>query len=181
MAQNVTLLGASYSAVPSVDLPKTGGGTASFFDVSDTTAAAADVASGKYFYTSAGVRTAGTASGGGGGVNIGTKSVTNSSNTATSLNFTGLSGQPKAFFVRATSTITSSGNTSYYYVVSMVYDGSSTEGTYFRIGSTRAVYNDTSHYSYTYSNGTLQVKSSGSRTAAGGSFYNGTYELVYIY
>ena len=49
-----------------MSLPKTGGGTASFTDVTDTTAAAADVASGKYFYTAAGVRTAGTASGGGG-------------------------------------------------------------------------------------------------------------------
>ena len=66
MAQNITLLGASYSAVPAVNLPKTGGGTASFTDVTDTTAAASDVASGKYFYTSAGVRTQGTASGGGG-------------------------------------------------------------------------------------------------------------------
>ena len=67
MAQNVTVAGASFSDVPSVVLPKTGGGTASFTDVTDTTAAAADVASGKYFYTAAGVRTQGTASGGGGG------------------------------------------------------------------------------------------------------------------
>jgi hypothetical protein len=66
MAQNITLLGASYSDVPAVTLPKTGGGTATFTDVTDTTAAAADVASGKYFYTAAGVRTQGTASGGGG-------------------------------------------------------------------------------------------------------------------
>ena len=64
MAQNITLLGASYSAVPAVTLPKTGGGTATFTDVTDTTAAAGDVASGKYFYTSAGVRTQGTSSGG---------------------------------------------------------------------------------------------------------------------
>lgn len=64
MAQNITLMGASYSAVPAVTLPKTGGGTASFTDVTDTTAAAADVASGKYFYTSTGVKTAGTASSG---------------------------------------------------------------------------------------------------------------------
>ena len=64
MAQNITIMGASYSAVPAVTLPKTGGGTASFTDVTDTTAAAADVASGKYFYTAAGVRTAGTSSGG---------------------------------------------------------------------------------------------------------------------
>lgn len=66
MAQNITLLGASYSAVPAVTLPKTGGGTATFTDVTDTTATAADVASGKYFYTAAGARTQGTASGGGG-------------------------------------------------------------------------------------------------------------------
>lgn len=66
MAQNVTIAGASYSDVPSIQTPKTGGGTAEFFDVSDTTATASDVASGKYFYTAAGVRTAGTASGGGG-------------------------------------------------------------------------------------------------------------------
>lgn len=66
MAQNITLMGASYIAVPAVTLPKTGGGTASFTDVTDTTAAAADVASGKYFYTAAGVRTQGTNSGGGG-------------------------------------------------------------------------------------------------------------------
>ena len=70
MAQNITLLGASYSAVPAVNLPKTGGGTATFTDVTDTTAAAGDVASGKYFYTAAGVRTQGTASGGGSGLTL---------------------------------------------------------------------------------------------------------------
>ena len=32
MAQNISLLGANYSAVPAVDLPKTGGGTARFID-----------------------------------------------------------------------------------------------------------------------------------------------------
>lgn len=66
MSQNISLWGASYSAVPSILLPKQGGGTASFTDVSDTTAAASDVATGKYFYTAAGVRTQGTSSGGGG-------------------------------------------------------------------------------------------------------------------
>ena len=64
MAQNITLLGASYSAVPAVNLPKTGGGTAKFTDVTDTTAAAGDVVSGKYFYTSNGTRTQGTGSSG---------------------------------------------------------------------------------------------------------------------
>ena len=66
MSQNITLMGASYSAVPAVTLPKTGGGTATFTDVTDTTATASDVATGTYFYTAAGVRTQGTNSGGGG-------------------------------------------------------------------------------------------------------------------
>ena len=66
MAQNISLWGNTYSNVPSVLLPKSGGGNASFTDVTDTTASAADVAQGKYFYTSSGVRTQGTNSGGGG-------------------------------------------------------------------------------------------------------------------
>lgn len=66
MAQNISLWGANYSAVPGILLPKTGSGQALFTDVSDTTAQAADVAAGKYFYTSAGERTQGTNSGGGG-------------------------------------------------------------------------------------------------------------------
>lgn len=61
MAQNITLLGASYSDVPAVKLPKTGGGTATFTDVADTTATASDVSSSKYFYTAAGVKTQGSA------------------------------------------------------------------------------------------------------------------------
>lgn len=35
MAQNITLLGASYQNVPAVNLPKTGGGTATFIDQDD--------------------------------------------------------------------------------------------------------------------------------------------------
>ena len=67
MAQNITWLGAQWADVPGIGLPKTGGGEAVFTDVSDTTAAAADVSTGKYFYNSSGVRTQGTNSGGGGG------------------------------------------------------------------------------------------------------------------
>ena len=61
MAQNITLMGANYSDVPAVNLPKTGGGTATFTDVSDTTATATDVGTTKYFYTANGVKTQGSA------------------------------------------------------------------------------------------------------------------------
>lgn len=92
MAQDITLMGASYSAVPAVLLPKTGSGTARFTDVSDTTAAASDVASGKYFYASDGTRTQGTSSGGGGTdhlTKIATKSLGTISTSSTSAADTG--------------------------------------------------------------------------------------------
>ena len=102
MAQNITLMGASYSAVPAVRLPKTGGGTADFTDVTDTTATASDVASGKYFYTSSGVRTQGTSSGGGGASNIigGTfkYSTTTAAAQTITLNYSG-SGYPIACII----------------------------------------------------------------------------------
>lgn len=73
--KNITIAGATFNGVPSIDVPVSGGGTASFVEISDTTAQAADVASGKYFYTAAGVKTEGTASGGG-GVTVESLSVT---------------------------------------------------------------------------------------------------------
>ena len=87
MAQNITLLGASYSAVPAVQLPKTGGGTARFDDASVTTATAADVASGKIFLASDGTITTGTNSGGGSSKNV---QIAQSTSRASSSSYTKL-------------------------------------------------------------------------------------------
>lgn len=56
-------------------MPKTDGGVAKFTDVTDTTAAAADVDSSKYFYTAAGVRTKGAGNTSGATINNQNKSV----------------------------------------------------------------------------------------------------------
>lgn len=166
MAQNITLWGASYSNVPSVTLPKTGGGTASFTDVTDTTASAADVASGKYFYTSAGVRTQGTSSGGGGGgVQIG-KTTKTLASSASSIQFTGLSGDPTSFVVTSAEDIAT--NTSG--VTAVVFDGTSLHGQTL----TTQVTADTG-FTKSYSNGTLTI------TATTASFQAVEYKLVYTY
>ena len=91
-ARTISLLNATYSDVPQVQLPISGGGTATFTEITDTTAAAGDVASGKYFYTSAGIKTQGTASGGGGSdhlTKIATKSLGTISTSSTSAADTG--------------------------------------------------------------------------------------------
>lgn len=155
-------------------------GNQTVIDLTDTTAAAGDVASGKYFYTNAGVRTQGTASGGG-SVSMDTKTATASSYPVT-LSFTGMKGKPKMFACHSTSQISSSGNTTYYYVTDFIMTGEGTaHGNCFRIGSTRRTQDVTSGYTWSYSGTTLTLTSSASsRTAAPGAF-NNTYELTYVY
>lgn len=50
MAQNVVINGVTYQSVPEVDIPKSGGGTAKFYDTAGATAEAADVLSGVTVY-----------------------------------------------------------------------------------------------------------------------------------
>ena len=180
MAQNISLLGAQYSQVPGVQLPKTGGGVALFTDVTPTTATASDVASGKIFFTANGSQATGTASGGG-SVQTDTKTAT-ASNYPTSLAFTSMKGEPKMFTVRLNASVSSSGSTTYYYIVDITSHGTTTHGNCFRIGSTRQVNSITSGYSWSYSGTTLTITSSAaSRSASPGSFYSGSYELLYVY
>ena len=54
MAQNVIINGVTYQNVPEVDIPKSGGGTAKFFDTSSTNIASSDVLTGKTGFGSAG-------------------------------------------------------------------------------------------------------------------------------
>lgn len=118
--------------------------------------------------------------GGGEAWHIGTATTTNSSATATSITFTNLNGAPKAFWVRCTSTLSRSSSYRYYYVATMRYNGTNTNGNRWYMYNGQFS-NITSGYSYTYSGTTLTLSSSGQQSTSPGSFYNGTYELLYIY
>jgi len=59
-SKNIVAKGTTYNGVESVTFPTSPSGTATFFEVSDTTATASDVLNSKYFYTAAGVKTQGT-------------------------------------------------------------------------------------------------------------------------
>lgn len=172
MSQNITLLGASYSAVPAVQLPKTGGGTALFTDVTDTTASAADVASGKYFYTANGVRTQGTNSGGGGtGMTVATASTTLVSANA-SIQFTGLSGEPTSFVVMSAADLAT--GASPYKTAAVVFDGTDLHGQIVtNTSNANASYSDS--FTKSYSNGTLTI------TGSGTNFQANQYKLIYTY
>ncbi len=111
---------------------------------------------------------------------IAKKTKYNSDATATSLVFTGIEGAPRAFFLRYTGTLSRSTSYRHYYVVTMRYDGTNVNGNrWYRYSGEYS--NVPSGYSYTYSDGTLTLTSSGTQTSGSGAFYNGTYELVYVY
>lgn len=54
MAQNVIINGVTYNDVPEVDIPKSGGGTAKFYDTEGATAAAGDILTGKSAFGASG-------------------------------------------------------------------------------------------------------------------------------
>ena len=73
-------------------------------NISDTTATASDVASGKYFYTAAGVKTAGTASGGGGSETESGQVTLSASQNGLNVSFTNTHTAAPSFFLVARET-----------------------------------------------------------------------------
>lgn len=73
---SVVINGVTYSNCPEVDIPKSGGGTAKFFDASNADAAAGNVLSGKVFVGASGEDTGSMANNGATGGEISTKAGT---------------------------------------------------------------------------------------------------------
>lgn len=73
---SVVINGVTYASTPEVDIPKTGGGTAKFYDSSDCDVSASDVRSGKKFVGASGEDTGALADNGATGGVISTKAGT---------------------------------------------------------------------------------------------------------
>ena len=76
MAQNVVINGVTYQSVPEVDIPKSGGGTAKFYDTAGADAAAGDLLTGKTAYGASGSISGNMANNGDTSGTIGTKAGT---------------------------------------------------------------------------------------------------------
>ena len=76
MAQNVIINGVTYQNVPEVNIPKSGGGTAKFFDTESADISASDVLTGKTAYGSSGAISGSMANNGSTSGTIGTKAGT---------------------------------------------------------------------------------------------------------
>ena len=153
MAQSIRLWGATYSNVPGVTLPKSTSGTATFYDVSGTTATASDVASGKIFIDSNGTTTTGTNSGGGG-------------SSKAFYTYTGLASRTANSYgaTNATVTVTKAGTYTISYVA-VRGSSSGTMGTNLHIGATSGT-NNTTWNNGTYGQSvTLTGKSISANTA----------------
>lgn len=172
MSKNITIWGASYSNVPAITLPQSGGGTARFTDCSVVTAVASDVAQGKIFVANDGTITTGTNSGGGGGgMTVATATTTLTSANA-SIQFTGLSGEPTSFVVTTASDLAT--GASPYKTATVVFDGTDLHGQIVTNTSNANASYSTS-FTKTYSNGTLTI------TGSGTNFQANQYKLIYTY
>lgn len=76
MAQNVIINSVTYQNVPEVDIPKSGGGTAKFFDTTTADITAGDVLTGKTAFSSTGSISGSMANNGSTSGTIGTKAGT---------------------------------------------------------------------------------------------------------
>ena len=76
MAQNVVINGVTYSDVPEVDIPKSGGGTAKFYDTASADITSADVLTGKTGFGASGSVSGGMANNGSTSGTISTKAGT---------------------------------------------------------------------------------------------------------
>ena len=76
MAQNVIINGVTYQNVPEVDIPKSGGGTAKFYDTAGADVTAGDLLTGKTAYGSSGSISGSMANNGSTSGTIGTKAGT---------------------------------------------------------------------------------------------------------
>lgn len=76
MAQNVVINEVTYSNVPEVDIPKSGGGTAKFYDTASADVSAADILTGKTAYGASGAVSGSMANNGSTSGTIGTKAGT---------------------------------------------------------------------------------------------------------
>lgn len=76
MAQNVIINGVTYQNVPEVDIPKSGGGTAKFYDTASANVAAGDILTGKTAFGATGSVSGSMANNGSTSGTIGTKAGT---------------------------------------------------------------------------------------------------------
>lgn len=76
MAQNVVINGVTYQNVPEVDIPKSGGGTAKFYDTAGADVSAGDILAGKTAFGSSGAVSGSMANNGSTSGTIGTKAGT---------------------------------------------------------------------------------------------------------